>query len=84
MNEFWKGFEKRATESDKPGLLEASELSGLGTLAAKELYDHRMHGGSKAGLATELSGLGILAIPAAYKTGKYLYNKFKTPSNNKV
>jgi hypothetical protein len=83
MSEFWKGFEKRSNETDKPGLLEASEIGGLGTLAAKELHDHRMHGGSKAGLAAELGGLGILAIPAAYKTGKYMYNKFRSP-NNKV
>jgi hypothetical protein len=82
MIAFWEGFEKRASQVEKPGLLEATEIGGLGTLAANEVAGHMAHGGSRMRLAAELGGLGVLAVPSVYKTGKYLYNKFTHP--NKV
>ena len=78
MKSFWEGFEKRAAEGDKPGLLEASEIAGLGALAVpswKHLAGKHMK--QNAVHKMELAGLGVLAIPSAYKVGKWGFNKLR-------
>jgi hypothetical protein len=66
MNNFWSGFEKRAS-----GWGTAAELGGLGTLAIPSIQELRgkpMDEKTKARL--EVLGLGTLAAPYAGQVAK--------------
>lgn len=78
MENFWTGFEKRANDSEQPGLLEGAELTGLGALALpswRHLAGKHMR--AKTLHKVELAGLGVLATPSAYKVGKWAVNKLR-------
>ena len=81
MRAFWRGFVKRAEDS-RPGVTEATEIAGLGTLAVPSIQHLRgKHMPEGVGHKYELAGLGILAAPSVYKAGKWAYNKLNAPSN---